>query len=65
MTGETVWLDDLVEEALHEGRDVRLALDGHNMGFHVVIDGERVTGFLYEGLAWEILTLEMPEGDSR
>jgi hypothetical protein len=56
---EIVWLDDVVRDAMANDKDVRLELDDE-YGFHVVIEGERVTDFLSEGMAWETLTLEIP-----
>lgn len=56
---ETVWLDDVVHRALEAGWKVAIELDDE-YGWHIAIDGERVTDIGPEGLPWETLTYEIP-----
>ncbi|MFC4551798.1 MULTISPECIES: hypothetical protein [Halorussus] len=58
---ETVWLDEVVLQALDEDRDVDIKGDARR-GWHILIDGERVTGDGH-GLTWETLCYEVEVDD--
>lgn len=62
MTERRLSMADVIQFALEQGREVRLTTDSDGYGFHVEIDGQRLTEFYGEGVSdgypWE--TLEAP-----